>query len=531
MRIAKIFDSKKNRCLAAFFFIILPWYILLLVRPLDLSNDDLGRHLKNGEFILQAVSSLESIPEIFSTNFYSYTFPDFPFVNHHWGSGVLFYSLWSTLGPLGFQAFMYGTAISTLFIFFVLAYKKSNLLIASSVTFFLVPLVAERRELRPELFSYLFLGLFLLILFRYRDNPQYGKLPYLLPFIFLLWVNIHIFFIFGLFVLGLFFVDALVARPRQTAYTKKLGTAVLLCLIAGLITPTGVKTLLYPFAIFQNFGIQVQETLSLSQATTNDLHPTKAISLKISLAFGVLVFLYLIIHKGRKNNFLVTSLWAVFGFLAWNMIRNISMYALVAIPTLSMGVYAFGLRYFKNKSFGTGAKLAVSILVILSTLLIHKERIPAAWQAWGYGLASKSQEAGTFLRQNNIQGPLFNDFSSGGYVIFNLYPNIRPFVDNRPEAYPAEFFTDTYLPLRSDEEIWGKTQKQYGFNVLLLEFPKDPEPILFLIHRVNDPDWVPVFVNNYHVIFVRNNEQNADIIKQFEISKDAFRLEKTSSTL
>jgi len=41
----------------------------------------LGRHIKNGELVLNGDFG------ILKSNFYSYTEPDFPVINHHWGGG------------------------------------------------------------------------------------------------------------------------------------------------------------------------------------------------------------------------------------------------------------------------------------------------------------------------------------------------------------------------------------------------------------------------------------------------------------
>src|SRR5262250_2121111 len=64
--------------------VLLAVYGYFLAHSINLTDSDLGRHLKNGELVIQ--SRL-----VARTNLFSYTFPDQPFVNHHWGSGVIFY--------------------------------------------------------------------------------------------------------------------------------------------------------------------------------------------------------------------------------------------------------------------------------------------------------------------------------------------------------------------------------------------------------------------------------------------------------
>ena len=64
--------------------LLLSVYGFYLAHQIDLTVGDLGRHLKNGQLFIE--NGL--IPKI---NLYSYAYPDYPFINHHWGSGVLFY--------------------------------------------------------------------------------------------------------------------------------------------------------------------------------------------------------------------------------------------------------------------------------------------------------------------------------------------------------------------------------------------------------------------------------------------------------
>src|SRR5688572_12047143 len=59
-------------------FILLIFFTFAIFIKTDASFDqDLGRHIKLGEIILET----GSIPK---TNLFSYTHPDFLFINHHW---------------------------------------------------------------------------------------------------------------------------------------------------------------------------------------------------------------------------------------------------------------------------------------------------------------------------------------------------------------------------------------------------------------------------------------------------------------
>jgi hypothetical protein len=78
--------------------LILLMYAGFLTHPTNLTDSDLGRHLKNGEIFIR--NGL-----IAHSNLYSYTQPDYPFINHHWGSGVVFYLVESIAGFQGLSIF------------------------------------------------------------------------------------------------------------------------------------------------------------------------------------------------------------------------------------------------------------------------------------------------------------------------------------------------------------------------------------------------------------------------------------------
>ena len=92
--------NKKKAFQIFIFILLISWYGLFLFDKIDLTTADLGRHIKNGELVLGGDFG------ILKSNFYSYTEPDFPVINHHWGGGVIFYSIWKTTGFAGLSFFI-----------------------------------------------------------------------------------------------------------------------------------------------------------------------------------------------------------------------------------------------------------------------------------------------------------------------------------------------------------------------------------------------------------------------------------------
>ncbi len=512
--------SKK---LAIYIFIVVSlstWLALFFVRPIDIGSGDIGRHLKNGEIIVSSLKSGEGIHNLLNTNYYSYTHTEFPFVNHHWGTGVVLYLVWSVGGFVGLQVFGFLLALATLLFSYNLAIKRSSLYVATPFVFLITPLLANRRNIRPELFSYLFIAVLLWLLYSYKETRD-KKLLYIIPFLFLLWINLHIYFIFGLFILGVFILDEAKQWNKRGLEVKKLSMALVTSLLLMLINPFGIKAIIYPFTVFGNYGIEVSEIASVTKANAVVFSQSIATTFYLSLFVLLVSLLYLMISKRKESLFVDTVLAIIFSALAWMIVRNIAMFAIVTLPIISASVCMLvsKLEIWENKNTKYSF-VAISLVIVLG---ISFTRIPHAWSAVGSGITIGSQEAGEFIRDNDISGPLINDFNSGGYASWYLFPELQLFVDNRPEAFPANFFVDEYTPMLIDEDVWYKVEEKYSPNVILLGFEGAPKQVTyFTAKRIQDPGWVPVFINKKHIVLVKKHERNARVINEFAIPDSVF---------
>ncbi|MGH9720070.1 MAG: hypothetical protein ACRD8O_07640, partial [Bryobacteraceae bacterium] len=158
-------------------------YFLASAENIDLmvGGADLGRHLRNGEGILSGAAA-----PLLHTNYYSYTQPEFPFVNHHWLSGVVYHSLWKAFGFTGLHAIHLAFGATALLMFFRIAEREAGLGVASALALLLMPILRARASVRPEVFSFLLAGVFLTLLWR-RSTRSLFVLPPLMA----LWVNLH----------------------------------------------------------------------------------------------------------------------------------------------------------------------------------------------------------------------------------------------------------------------------------------------------------------------------------------------------
>jgi hypothetical protein len=110
-----------------------------------------------------------------------------------------------------------------------------------------------------------------------------------------------------------------------------------------------------------------------------------------------------------------------------------------------------------------------------------------------------------FLLQNNLPQPIFNNFDIGSYIIYRTYPKYKVFIDGRPEAYPASFFQNTYIPLQEDYAKFKSEDQRVGFNTVIFSITdQNPRTTNFLNSISHDRDWKIVFLDQFMIILVKS---------------------------
>jgi hypothetical protein len=66
-----------------------------------------------------------------------------------------------------------------------------------------------------------------------------------------------------------------------------------------------------------------------------------------------------------------------------------------------------------------------------------------------------SSQAISFIRSSGLKGTPFNSNNLGGYLIWNLYPEVRVFQDSRFQTYPADSFANIHNAYESQPQ-WDK---------------------------------------------------------------------------
>jgi hypothetical protein len=492
----------------------------ILLQKINLPAADLGRHIINGElFITQH--------KILATNFYSYTYPDFPFVNHHWGSGVIFYLVYKLFSFAGLSWFYSMIGILTFLLFFDVARREAGVKTAGFVSIIFIPLLAVRAEVRPEAFSYLFAGIIFWLSYRVWTGKINWKYLFLVFLSSVLWVNLHIYFVFGFGIIGAFFISSIVKYLKRKdaeffAKVKFFIWSLVLVFIGSLINPFFFKGLQAPLNIFQDYGYRIVENQSVYFLSRIIPYPaSRYFLIGLSVLFiSLLLFVWeRKLHQIKFNLpfFIFSVFFSLIGFL---MVRNFTLFAYFAIP-----LTCFWLKPKVRHIEGVEKEnyFLTYFVLIFSFFLIN---VPF-WQhrSFGAGLEQGVNLAAEFYKSNGLKGPIMNNYDIGGYLIYHLYPRERVFVDNRPEVYPSGFFQNTYIPMQENKEVWKEMDEKYLFQtVFFYRLDMTPWAQSFLISLLEDKAWSPVFVDDYNIIFVKTSGPNASIAEKFRIPRETFQI-------
>lgn len=477
-------------------------------------TEDLGRHLLLGRIILET----GSVPD---TNLLTYTHGDFPFVNHHWLFEVQVYLLekWFGLNGLILLKALIGSAALGLAMLAVRPIGYSAIWWIAGLL--AAVLIASRSHIRPELISYLCIAIFLWSFEKIRQGHLWPR--WLLLLLMIYWANSHIYFVFGIGMLGAFTLERIYWFRNQ--WKLEMGFLIL-CIAVCTINPNGFSGLLYPIEIFRDYGAQVQENYSILTWWRSLVSPAM-------LALPILSVLIVIAHyrvwrkvlrKDAEYPRIANYIIVIAALIAsWEMIRSVPLLALTAMPMLT----EITNRNSKSRIGPVqGRFITVAIIFGLNILLVffvvegkYARFFPNPLSPSQFGLENPNrfQQVKKLVEEEGLSGPVFSDFGLGSLVEYQIWPQ-KGYVDNRPEAFPKNFWRDEYYPAITFGAEWEKIYRERNLNTIVLSqmgvgqdgFPKLNE----------DLSWELIHLDTIMAIWVRSNAHNKEIIDRHQFSED-----------
>jgi hypothetical protein len=461
----------------------LPWlvgagvYVLLLTLGLKLLNDpDSYSHIAVGRWIMAHGAVPASDP-------FSFSMHGAPWITFEWLSQVLYaavYALsgWAGVVVLAASSIALAIGLLTRFLLRELSPTPALLMVIAAIT-----LTAPHMLARPHVLTLPIMVAWAAALVRCMDRhapPPYWALPLLV-----LWANLHGSVVLALGLIGPAVLEALLDQKRSEWPRVLLRwlpfTA--LAVAACCLTPYGPGSLLMPLT-----------TLGLGPALgwITEWRPQDFGH------FGTFEFLLLagIFALSRGITLPVVRALVVLGLIhfALAQVRNADLLAMLAPLYLAAPLARqLGVRPEDDAAGSargmnlTGLSVILGVMIVATGLALVRDVRPAL---------RNTPEAAVANAGLAKAGPVLNDYSFGGYLIFAGIPT---FIDGRGELYGGQFITrfnrDVSL---ADLPDFLELLDQYKFGATLLA---PDTPAVALLDRL--PDWQRVYSDDVAVVHKR----------------------------
>ena len=478
--------ARKAASFPALMGVLLAATSIVAVR-LHLPDPDTWWHIAVGQHILDTHSWPTSDP-------YSFTASGVHWIAYEWLGEVAMAMAAHRGGLLGLTGLLFGmVAVVTVLLYYYAYLRCGNWKAACVATGLLLPVATAIFSLRPQLFGYIFLLLTLICLERFRQG--HSKALWILPPLFLIWANTHGTFVFGLAAIGVYFASGLVSFqlgglvaepwiPRQRLY---LLLTFLLCTIAILITPYGSEIAAYPaiMATSQPLNIaSIQEWQPLSFGWGVG---------KYFLGLMLLLFLghvfFPIRHRLQEMAMLLFGVYA-----ACVHIRFVLIFSMLIVPVVA-GFFAKWMP-----SYDAGKDRYALNLIIIGLLMLSLVRfLPGKDEIAKVVAKDYPVAAIPYLRQHPQPTGMFNEYGYGGYLIWQLGPQHKVFIDGRADMYEYSGVFQDYMHIAKLNSDTLSLLNKYAIQSCLIS-RKGPLATLLAA----SPDWKQAYADDVSTIYVRS---------------------------
>lgn len=470
-----------------FFFIAMVLIVLILTFLTNVPDYDLWARLAVGSIFFQ-------IGHVLKQDIFSYLPTKALWIDHEWGSSVVFYFFVRYFGEWG----LFALKAFILFAIFLLIVKIIKLQTDNNISgifyfillgFSLLPGIANL--LRCQMFTYLFFTLWIYVLEKIRREDN--KLIWILPLTMILWVNMHGGFLAGIGLVIIYTVGELLNRKN---YLKYVGSLALIIPVT-LMNPYGLK--LWEFIVDASLMPRPYISEWAPISINGPFHIIAGIKIYIYSGFFFFCFLTIsawskLFFQKEKPDWTKFILFIVLLYLGLRHQRHTEFFVL-AVPALFYNQYV---KLFEpiqilikenlpEKAFKTWSTIRYCfgyvVLVVIFSYMLPYLSARIIIDPLRYPVGSFE-----FIKQNNISGNLATTFNWGSYAFWKLYPQCKVLIDGRyEEVYPDEIFHMA----RNFSENKGNGHeilKKYKADVLVLSKNKySPEDVLLFT------DWKLVY--------------------------------------
>ena len=356
-------------------------------------------------------------------------------IAYHWLYELIVYAFYRAFGLFGIA--LYTTMLVfgiTVALHRLLQRHADDLVVATGLTAValagMYPVITQPR---PWLFNVLFLILELAVILKVRKTRNTRHL-WALPPLFLVWACINIQFVYGLFVLALAAVDALIQRRADRPDTPHpvrlapLAGAFAVCVLATCLTP-------YHLRIYVPVMTAVRLTDPFLFLAELQAPPFRLVFDWIMLA--LLLAATFVLGRQRTVSWFLLLLLATGAFVAFRARRDVWFVVIASAVTLAISRSPSASR---RPPFGPARVAVIAILVLGLMVGLSSTRVSASRLEQAVAEVFPVSAA-TFVERQQYRGRIYNDYNWGGYLMWRL-PALDVTLDGRN-------------PVHGDARIWA----------------------------------------------------------------------------
>jgi len=363
--------------------------------------------------------------------------------------------------------------------------------------------------IKPEIFSYVFMTLTVLAWLRIKsDGEKSRRTCYLLPVLMLLWVNSHGGFIFGagfLFVMGIGEGLNVLLSPEEAlppAVRRHFFFALLLSSLTLLVTPYGWR---YPGSLLSSFLSTGEEYFKTIEAYLSSLDPRTShfhYASYLALAASILLVLMAPRVKHLRPDWAILLTNLAFALLFTRFLRTTyywaPVFSLTAVHLLAdRAPWIWPKR--RALALGMGSVIALTCVFLGARAGFDAVCKPYGPRWFGFGVSYQNpvEEAG-FIRDHLSAYRLGNDYTSGGYLLWALWPDTKVMID--PRQFPFKAWLGQYGAFHSGRGA-REFLKKFPFEVCCVRYECRGLVTWFL----RASDWKIAFYGPSAAVFARRD--------------------------
>ena len=443
---------------------------------------------------------------------FAYTSSGFHWVAFEYLAQLWLWTAYDHFGPLGLiglKAIVGGCAV--FFLWVTLRTSSDDPIVWVPVFLLSTSTLSRFFLFRPQLFTFACFALFVAVLLRFvlRDKAAL----WCLPVVMLLWANVHGGFLAGLgavFLAGLLRVCENLNRAGSSirsagAGTRPLVLAFAACVLVSFVNPHGDD--LWRYVLTEVTHGTNRRYIAEWQPVSWERDPWSA----TALTFITLM----VIGVGwiaQRRHLTIAGIfpwqWVVscgpLLIMAYASVRHVPLAAIWTAPVIALLGSAVS-RSGVSRSIGR-LWLAVSAVTVIPLVLTVEYVVQHPWPSVATGgnvLGSKHPcRVVGFMRENRLEGNVYNPLWWGGYLTWEAYPTLRVSMDGRNISLFSREMVEQNLRFYSREATLDDLDIPLGYDTDFLLMPADTA-ILDTIRA--DARWREMYADGDASVFVRAN--------------------------